>query len=74
MYVRLHLVRRVSADHVEDGETASGVSIHPSIESEDGIFVDDNDLAVGDEVVDVAGVEDLVAIHVWSLSAEAENR
>lgn len=63
VYVRIDLVRRVSADHVMNGEVATGVLVEPVIELQRTVLVDDNEVPICNQTLDFSRGNDAVAVH-----------
>lgn len=62
-YLRIDLVRRILSNHVKNGQTATGMPLQPRVQLQYIFVVDDNDVAVGDEVLNRPWAEDVVARH-----------
>lgn len=56
--IRVHLVRRISPDKVQDGELTSGMLGCPSCEIEDLIVVDDEVVSCDDALLELCARDD----------------
>lgn len=63
--LHIDLIRRVSADHVQHGETATRMFVKPSVQSQDSALGNDNGIAAGNLRLDLASTEDSIPIHCW---------
>lgn len=61
--LRSDLIRGISAHHVQDRETASGVEGEPRVETQDIVLEDDDGVSVGNHGINDVRCQDLVAVH-----------
>jgi hypothetical protein len=61
-HLRYYFIGRVLANHVQDGQTATGVPLEPCVQLED-VFVEDDDcLAVEDHALNLLSGHDSIAL------------
>lgn len=61
--LHFNFIGGIFADHVQNGQAATRVTVEPAVETQDIVLVDDNGLALGDKVGDLVGLHDAVAVH-----------
>lgn len=59
-HLRVHFVRRISADHMLDGHVASGVEFDPGIQSEHFAVDNDDEFVLGNHAFDLTSRQDIV--------------
>lgn len=62
-WLRVDLVRRISPDHVKNGQPSSWVFVHPLVQTEGMSLVDHDDLAGGDTSLDISSQKKTITIH-----------
>lgn len=67
MYVRVHLICRVSADHMVNGKVTTGVLVEPVIELQRTVLVNDDEVAIRDQTLDFPRRNNAVAIHLGGM-------
>ena len=64
-YLHVDLVRGISADHVQDRQSAARVFVQPSVQPQDSAFGDYDGVACCNPGLDLSPSEYPITIHVW---------